>query len=187
MTFSEIASLGELISGIAVLISLIYLAVQVRQAKVNQQLAIRQARADRMVDMLTTATEPTFALAYTMGFAGREDMTLTQVVQFMYGFMAWFRNAENFYYQHEDGLLDERAYQAFVVELKGALLSPGIQVMWRRYHSSFGVEFVEFIDGLLSELPPREIKDSLELWKSDLARLKSDFAKQTADPAEIDS
>ena len=58
MSLSDWASIGSLVSSIAVLISLIYLALQVRQAERNQQASIRQGRATRMVDIILAAGEP---------------------------------------------------------------------------------------------------------------------------------
>ena len=49
MSLSDLASLGSFVSGFAVLISLIYLALQVRWTKRNQQIAIRHSRATRVV------------------------------------------------------------------------------------------------------------------------------------------
>ncbi len=48
MNLSDWASIASLANSIAVLISLIYLALQVRQAERNQQASIRQGRATRM-------------------------------------------------------------------------------------------------------------------------------------------
>ena len=48
MTLSDLASIGSLVSGAAVLGSLIYLALQVRQTDRNQMAAIRHSRVTRM-------------------------------------------------------------------------------------------------------------------------------------------
>ena len=49
MSLSDLASLGSFVSGLAVMISLIYLAVQIRQAERNQKAMIQQGRTARMV------------------------------------------------------------------------------------------------------------------------------------------
>jgi len=51
MSLSDLASLGSFVSGLAVLISLIYLAIQVQQAEQNQKAQIQQGRAARLVDL----------------------------------------------------------------------------------------------------------------------------------------
>ena len=49
MTIAELGSLGELISGVAVLATLVYLAVQVRQAKDMLVIETRRNRGDQLV------------------------------------------------------------------------------------------------------------------------------------------
>ena len=46
MSLADLASIGSFISGIVVLVSLVYLGLQVRQAKFHQQAAIRQGLAN---------------------------------------------------------------------------------------------------------------------------------------------
>ena len=63
MTLSDLASIGSLISGTAVLVSLVYLSLQVRQTERNQQASIRQGRINRAVELMTARMEPTVAEA----------------------------------------------------------------------------------------------------------------------------
>ena len=61
MTLSDLASIGSLVSGAAVLGSLIYLALQVRQTDRNQMAAIRHSRVTRAVDVLMAHADPSLA------------------------------------------------------------------------------------------------------------------------------
>jgi hypothetical protein len=56
MSRSDLALTGSLVSGLAVLVSLVYLSVQVKQAERNQQVSIESARATRTVDLLSAGT-----------------------------------------------------------------------------------------------------------------------------------
>ena len=58
MSLTDLASIGSLISSVAVLISLIYLALQVRQAEKNQQASIRQGRANATASRAGSACGP---------------------------------------------------------------------------------------------------------------------------------
>jgi hypothetical protein len=58
MTFSDPASVGSFVSALAVLISLIYLALQVRQAERNQRALMQQGRADRVSGYCLKMAEP---------------------------------------------------------------------------------------------------------------------------------
>ena len=66
MTLADLASIGSFISGLGVLITLIYLGLQVRQAKLHQQGTIRQGRASRInkrTSHITVVVEPTAKVA----------------------------------------------------------------------------------------------------------------------------
>ena len=56
MDVTDIASIGSLISGLAVLISLVYLSLQVRQAELNQRAVVNQGLIGRMVDNVSTSS-----------------------------------------------------------------------------------------------------------------------------------
>ena len=180
MSLLDLAALGSFISGFAVLVSLVFLyfqlrqvSQQVRQSERNQQAAIRQGRTNRLVDMSIAATEPSFAEAFTKGLAGDEDITNAQLSQFAYACTAMFRNAEDSFYQHEDGLLNESAFSGFLIEWKTTFVSPGIRLMWRRYRRTYGREFADFMDTLISETPVRTISDALARWKTDIVAQKA--------------
>ena len=75
MTLSVLASLGSFVSGFAVLVSLIYLALQVRQTERNQQISIRHSRATRIVELHLALADPTVANAWLHGSVSPRELT----------------------------------------------------------------------------------------------------------------
>ena len=110
MSLSDLASLGSLVSGAAVLGSLIYLALQVRQADRNQQASIRQGRTTRAVDLLLAQLEPGVANAWRRGLEAPDELTETELGQFLSLCRAQFHHVEDAFYQHEEGLLHDAAF-----------------------------------------------------------------------------
>ena len=70
MSLSDLASIGSLLSGIAVVISLAYLAFQIRQNTRHQRASMQQGRAARTVDLLLRTAEPDMARAILRGRMG---------------------------------------------------------------------------------------------------------------------
>ena len=177
MTLSDLAAIGSFISGFAVLISLAFLyfqlrqiGVQVKQAEKNQQASIRQQRTARLVEMLATATDASFAEALVKGFAGADDMTDTQYAQFGFGMTASFRNHEDSFYQHADGLLSESAFESLRLEVRPQLSSVGSRVFWKMVRGSFAEEFVSFMNDVMETTPVyRGSDDAFTRWKSAVA------------------
>ena len=86
MTLSDLASIGSLVSGVAVFGSLVLLFFQLRQlnqqvrlAEKNQQAAVRQGRITRSVDIQLARSDPSRADAYRRGLQNPGEITETEL------------------------------------------------------------------------------------------------------------
>jgi hypothetical protein len=174
MTLSDIASVGSLISGLAVLASLVYLSLQFRQTERNQQAIIRQGRINRAVELMTARMEPAVAEAVSNGIDGERNLTSQQLALFTSYADAYFLHAEDTYYQHEAGLLNEAAFATFAAYQRYAFTQCGMRVQWKRQRVYYAGAFVAFMDKLLAEAPTSPDHDALAEWRTDV------LAEQTA-------
>jgi hypothetical protein len=182
MSLSDFASIGPFVSAIAVLVSLLYLSVQVRQAHHNQQASIRQGRSTRIVNLFMAASNPSVAEAVAKGIAGAEDVSSTQFEQFRYYCMAEISHAEDSFYQHQEGLLNDPAFETFVRALKSWFRSSGVRALWKRARNDFTGEFVEFMDKVSAETPVAPSGDALAQWKADVVAEQALVMHQTCLP-----
>jgi len=169
MTLSDIASLGSLVSGIAVLISLIFLSLQVKQSERNQQAVIRQGRTGRSVDITLAQTEPSVADATVKGRLCAADITATQASQFLGICAAIFSNFEDGFYQHKDGRLNDSAFDSLVVAMRSTFRFPGNRAMWTIIRGQYGSEYVDCVDKIVSETPVMTLPTGgsfLNLWNA---------------------
>jgi hypothetical protein len=173
MSLSDLASIGSLISSIAVLISLIYLALQVRQAEKNQQASIRQGRATRAVDIILATGEPSLAEALPKGASGAADITQAQFGQFAAIYGAFLASAEDTFLQYKEGLLSEAVFASFAASWRTTLAQPGVRALWTLRRHAFEAGFAAFMDGLMIEAPPAEPADFFTSWKAQAASEKS--------------
>jgi hypothetical protein len=67
MTWTELSSLISALSGVAVLVSLIFALLQLQVAVKNQQAMIRTFRTGRLVELNMAAANPSFADAWFKG------------------------------------------------------------------------------------------------------------------------
>ena len=177
MTLSDLASIGSLVSSAAVLVSLVYLSLQLRQADRNQQASIRLGRSTRFVEIGIACTEPSLAVAIAKGMAGDSDMTATQVIQFNHFVTVHLHDAEDAFYQHRDGLLNESAYATFTNSWRWVLSMPGWRAVWRRRRVIFVGEFLHFMDRIAAETAVVPVTDSLAQWNADVAAEKASAAQ----------
>ena len=173
MNLADWASIGSLVSSIAVLISLIYLAIQVRQAERNQQASIRQGRATRVVDIILAAGDPSYAEALAKGTAGASDISRAEFGQFTAVYGAFLASAEDTFLQHREGLLSEAMFASFRESWRQTLAQPGVRALWRLRRHAFEAGFVALMDALLAEAPAAGGKDFFQAWAGEVETQKA--------------
>lgn len=174
MSLSDLASLGSFVSGIAVLISLLYLALQVRQTEKNQRGTIANVRASRTVDVVLRGTDPSIATALQKTFGGAQDLTPFELRQFTAYAGAFLINSEDTFLQRRHGLLEDDAYRAYRISVSSMMANPAFRLAWRMRRHRHGVEFATFVDKVIAETPmapPLTSEAFLAQWKSGWAEL----------------
>ena len=167
MTLSDLASVGSFVSGFAVLISLVYLSLQVRQAKRNQQIAIRHSRVSRIVEVQLALADPGVADAWLHGSGSPDALTRTELGQFINLCRALFFHFEDSFYQREEGLLNDDAFETVVAGVRLSARSPGWRAAWKIARPNFAGRFRTFMDEEVAAAaaePPLDL--SLEAWKA---------------------
>jgi hypothetical protein len=148
------------------MISLIYLALQVRQTERNQQISIRHSRVSRTVELHLALADPAVADAWLHGSGSPQEITRTEVSQFIHLCRAHFFHFEDSFYQREEGLLNDDAFETVVAGARMLARSPGLRAAWKIARRNFGGRFLDFMDGVVAKSaaePPVDL--SLEAWK----------------------
>jgi hypothetical protein len=164
MTLSDIASIGSLVSGVAVLISLIYLSIQVKQAERNQRALMQQGRADRVSDNSLRMADPELSDIFRRGRSGDEGLDPAELHQFAMLCRCGFVSGEDSFLQHLSGQLDDAAYHSYVAGVRSMLTSPGLRAMWRMSSQDYGDEYRKFMDKILRETQAAPESNRLARW-----------------------
>ena len=107
MTLSEIASIATAISGFAVMVSLIYVAIQTQQNVRHTRALIHQGTAARTTALLLGLMNAEAAAAWIEGNGGIPTPELIRRRQFFYQCGIALVAMEDYFSQHEAGLLSE--------------------------------------------------------------------------------
>jgi hypothetical protein len=169
MSLADIAAIATIVSSVAVVISLIYLSLQIKQAQRNQQALMQQARTAGITDMNIALAEPAIAAAYNKGLAGDPDMTETEVRQFLSLARCGFINSENNFIQHSDGLMSDEAFQASLEGARFQATFPGLRAAWRQTRRAYGGRFVTFMDSVVATGASMPEPKPLTDWRNALA------------------
>jgi hypothetical protein len=171
MTLSDLASLGSFVSGVAVLISLVYLALQVRQAEKNQRAVINDGYASRLTDLLRWTAEPANSALMARVTAGETSFTAEEVNRLGAIFRMVLINTQATFQQYESGLLDKRSYETSMIVLKdGYLGRPVYRALWPRWAQLSSPDFRSAVEALLRDAPLRPPVDTFAAFQRHLAR-----------------
>jgi hypothetical protein len=74
MTLASLANVGEFLGGIAVIVSLVYVALQIRQNTKTIRGSTLQQNTDFWGDLFLQLAQPELAHVYSTGMQGRADI-----------------------------------------------------------------------------------------------------------------
>ena len=130
MTIAELGALGEFIGSLAVVVTVGYLALQIRQSTAQQRreesLSIQQGQNSVISQMMDPANVRAFARAAEGdGSASAADRAraIMWVIQYLNHF-------QNVYDLHHNGSLDEERYALWEGFAVGMVASKGLRAWW---------------------------------------------------------
>lgn len=171
MSLSDLASLGSFISGIAVLFSFIFLALQLRQLNLNQRSSMQQARNEKAIEIYLKMSEPQISEIAVRAYRGDNTMESQQILSFYSLWGAWFRLYENNFLQHRAGTLDAARWDTDVAAMKYLFGSPAVRSAWRSERLIIGCgAFRDVVDKLMHDTKVvAEALDYSRIWKKRLS------------------
>jgi len=148
MKLEKTAAISEIVSSIAIVLTLIYLAIQTQQLTVQTQQTnaallanSRQATLAADLQMLTTSIEnPEIVVATTTNGWSAEDAKIGAYVA------GTLRIREFAWSQYQDGILDERTWNSYMTPVVSTLGSEFGQSYWSDNQSFFDPAFVEHVN-----------------------------------------
>jgi hypothetical protein len=152
MNLEDLANLGEFVSGIFVLVSLIYLAIQIRQntqsqrtenfARVLERISAMQASLSRDGDL---------ASLHARGVADVSLLTPEERVQFTWWAFEAFGAFEFMFHEARNGGIPDEVWDRWMRTMKWWLSYPGVQAWWRAKPAPFSRSFTEYVEQCLGE------------------------------------
>ncbi len=171
MTLSDLASIGSLVSGVAVLVSLALLVLQSRYMIRNQQSLVHLARTQLMRDNLDSISSAEMA---EIALKGNRGDVLTPTEHLRYTNWTWSMIVayENNFLQHRAGSLNDEQFEATLGSLKWNCLMPGFRAFWVQSRVVFEKNFALFMDRLMADYPAVRDPTALafEIWKQQAAK-----------------
>jgi hypothetical protein len=149
MSLQDLASLSTALSGIGVIFTVIYAALQIR----NNTREVRATAFQQVVNSFASisfdiAKDRTLSDLYLRG--GRDIKALDDVEHAQYTLMllSFLRRAENVFFQTETHMLHEQHWFGIRESTRAVMAPPGARACWAEIRTRFNPQFAEFVDEL---------------------------------------
>jgi len=160
LSWQDLGSIGEMVSAVAVVISLIYLAFQIRQntnqidqnTKAAQATAFDSSIAHTMTARQTIFTDTEVSRIYLEGSVDPEALTSLDRMRFRLLVHNILWSIWNLQSQAQVGGMARETWQAQLVILRRIMSTKGARWFWSNYHGEFGESFQAVVRGILEEL-----------------------------------
>lgn len=153
MNWEAIGAVGELLGAILLLVSFIYLGVQVRETRKQMSLAGAQARADSLRELFALRMKKEFIVAEIKAESDPSQLSKEEARLLDYWFFAFLVLRQNNFYQRQVGILDKNQSGA-LDEMPLITKSDFYMGRWaaakRQTGASFSPEFIAHVDGLIA-------------------------------------
>src|SRR4030095_2776191 len=160
MRLNDLANLGQIIGAIAVVISLIYVALQIRQ---NTN-AVRSATAQTVHEPFATwyglvAADGELARIVANGLRDYGSLSEQERVRFVAAFMSFLSYSQNAFLKWREGLLASPLWLGWELVIMNLVCAPGGKAFWKDRAYMFGDEFRRYIeDDVMKKKPHPDAK-----------------------------
>jgi hypothetical protein len=145
MNWEALGAIGQLLGSVLVLVSLLYIAAQIRQ----NTTAVRAGTFQSVIALATTygdevAKNPELRRVMRAGLAADTETEIDPNA-FHFILLSFLRRYENMHYQSYLGLLPDAQWQGLRASLARYVGQPGFQSWWQGNAVLFNTDFREFI------------------------------------------
>lgn len=147
--WNKLSSIAEIVSSIAILITLIFLTVQVYQNTQAIEATTRQAALNSDTQFLVSAIyNPEIILTWS-----KPDPTDKDLVMLNEALILFFRNRENDFTQYKRGVMDEATWQRYTSSITTILMWERNMNWWNNFGQAvFDPEYVEEINKIITSV-----------------------------------
>jgi len=147
MSLNDLANIGQVIGAIAVVISLIYVALQIRQ---NTN-AVRSATAQTVHEHFAkwyhlVAADDELSQIVANGLRDYASLSEKERVRFIATFMAFLSYSQNAFLKWREGLLASPLWLGWELVIMNLVCAPGGKALWQDRAYMFGDEFRRYIE-----------------------------------------
>jgi hypothetical protein len=151
MNWTKASSVAEILSSVAILATLVYLAIEIQQNAEATQANTRQSMLASDQQFLQQIVDnPELHLYWYQAELSDEEK-----VRLSYFLITQFRMRESNWFQYRSGTLDEATWRSYRASIAVVLSAPRTRSWWRNFDVDrlFDPEFTTMVDELIADEP----------------------------------
>ncbi len=152
-SFQDWGTIAEIVGGIAVIASLIYVGFQIRQnTRINQGIATQNTFTSTQVIYSWFADNPELADLYCR-FQQGEDLTVPEATRMFNIMLGQIEQYEVYFVLHNLRMMDDATFHSFFKKISTVLGTFPARQWFNDNRTFFKRDFVEFVNSMLDENP----------------------------------
>ena len=156
--WSKWSAIAEIVSSIAILVTLAYLAVQTAQNTAAIQGSTRQAMLAEDRELITLEIQyPEIQELEQRSPSTMSDTERTRLTSWL---RIFGRNRENQYLQYKNGVIDEATWLSYANATADVLSLEGTRPWWEKDSYEFDPDFAAYVNELLANRPVQHATNS---------------------------
>ena len=143
---------GEFVSSLVIVVTLMFLLLQLRQASGNQQSLMQQGRTAGYVEIISSRTQPHLGEAFLRAMENR-SLDDSQWVAVTAHIDAYFWHFEDCFLQFEAGTIDQASWNSDKATLTYLIGLPMFRAQWKVVRALSNGAYRDYVDALMRETP----------------------------------
>ncbi len=147
LKLSDWSNIAEIVGTLAVIVTLVFVGLQVRQNTLAVESAAAQAVHENFAGWYTSVqNEPALFQLSVKGMKDYSSLSETEKGQFIAMFMAFCSHSQNAFYKWKDGSLSSELWNGWELVSMNFFSTPGGKAFWKERGYLFGSGFRTYIE-----------------------------------------
>src|SRR6202795_924308 len=149
MNWEAINAVSQFVSSIAVVLSVLYLGIQVHRSTRVAKVAAQDAAASAVRDVTNTFMENAeMSRIWGAGLEDLDALSAEDQARFFHATHQFLKALETIHFHYLNGLMDEELWEGWLALLQHYVATPGIAYYWNLRPEMFSARFRKFVASL---------------------------------------
>lgn len=166
MTLEQLSDLSQTIAAVAVVVSLVFIGLQMRQNDKTQRAVMHDNRLRVLRETALHISSPGVTDSYIKGSRADPDISETELTQYFFLSLVQDITRDEQYRQFREGLISAERWGQTQATLAVSMTMPGYRAVYQVNRFLFSPEFQKLVDGLMKEATPFNPDARMTAWKA---------------------